>query len=327
MIGLRLRRVTDLRNWFRQNMLLQEIQLMARIAVSIAMEAAPFLLLGSVLSAVIEKYVDPVRLSNWVPKHPAARIAAGVFAGLALPICECGSVPLARRLLDKGMPPQTAIVYMLSAPVINPVVLVSTFMAFGGSLRMVFFRALFIGVSAAVIGWIIGGRISRAGTGQEALLVSSSSNAHRHPHGNPAAAAHVESRFTMLDLLSRNASEFLDMGKYLILGAVAASAVKVFLPWQLVQTFANNTPLAIGLLMVLAILLCVCSEADAFVAASFVFFPPAAQMAFMTIGPMVDLKLIGMYFLVFRKKMALILIVAPVVSVFIISNLLALLMR
>ena len=310
-------------------MLLQEIQLMARIAVSITIEAAPFLLLGSLLSAVIEKYVDPGRIASWVPKHPAARIATGLFAGLVLPICECGSVPIARRLLEKGVPSQTAIAYMLSAPVINPVVLVSTYIAFGGSIKMAFFRALFIAFSAAILGWILGGRISveiRASFHQGGLLVHLSP-AHNHPHGNPVTANSAGTRFVVLDLLSRSASEFLDMGKYLIMGAMAASSVKVFMPWQLVQTFSNNAPLAIGLLMVLAILLSVCSEADAFVAASFVFFPPAAQMAFMTIGPMVDLKLIGMYSFVFRKKNTLILIFAPIASVFIFSNLMDFLTR
>lgn len=310
-------------------MLLQEIQLMARIAVSITIEAAPFLLLGSLLSAVIEKYADPARMASLVPKHPAARIATGLFAGLVLPVCECGSVPLARRLLEKGVPSQTAVVYMLSAPVINPVVLMSTYMAFGGSIKMAFSRALWVGFSAAILGWIMKDRISvetRVGVNNGRLPVHSSPG-HDHYHGSQMTASSAGTRFFALDLLSRGASEFLDMGKYLIIGAMAASSVKVFLPWQLVQTFANNAPLAIGVLMVLAILLSVCSEADAFVAASFVFFPPAAQMAFMTIGPMVDLKLIGMYFFVFRKKNALLLIFIPIASVFLFSNLMAFLTR
>jgi hypothetical protein len=117
------------------------------------------------------------------------------------------------------------------------------------------------------------------------------------------------------------------MGKYLVLGALASAAFKVFLPWQLVQALAGNASLAIALLMLLAVLLCVCSEADAFVAASFVYAPPAAQLSFMAVGAMVDLKLMGMYFSAFPKKIVWTLIIVPVICVFVLSNLLSLLMR
>ena len=119
-----------------------------------------------------------------------------------------------------------------------------------------------------------------------------------------------------MNLLSGTASEFLDMGKYLILGALASAVFKVFLPWQLVQALAGSAALSIAALMLLAALLCVCSEADAFVAASFVYVPPAAQVGFMALGAMVDLKLIGMYFGAFPKKMAWMLVIVPMVCVF-----------
>lgn len=102
----------------------------------------------------------------------------------------------------------------------------------------------------------------------------------------------------------------------MILGAIASAAFKVFLPWQLVQVMAGSPFLSIAVLMGLAVLLCVCSEADAFVAASFVYVPPAAQLGFMTLGAMVDLKLMGMYFSAFPKKMAWKLVIVPVVCVF-----------
>jgi len=122
-------------------MLLQDIQMLARIAVSIVLEAAPFLLLGSLLSAAIERYVDTERIGRRIPKGPLGRMAVGLLGGMLMPICECGSVPLARRLLGKGVPPLTAVTYMLAAPVINPVVLLSTYVAFGGNMKMVLSRA------------------------------------------------------------------------------------------------------------------------------------------------------------------------------------------
>jgi hypothetical protein len=308
-------------------MMLQDIQLMARIAVSIVLEAAPFLLLGSLLSAVVERHVDTERIARRLPKGLLGRMAVGLLGGMVLPICECGSVPLARRLLGKGVPPLTAITYMLAAPVINPVVLLSTYVAFSGNIKMVLARALVAAFGAALTGRFCSGRLGadfHADSNRPASLPDLS---HQHSHGDQRVSADECNRRMVLNLLSSGASEFLDMGKYLVLGALASAAFKVFLPWQLVQALAGNASLSIAVLMLLAVLLCVCSEADAFVAASFVYVPPAAQIGFMALGAMVDLKLMGMYFSAFPKKIAWPLIIIPVVCVFVLSNLLSPLMR
>jgi uncharacterized membrane protein YraQ (UPF0718 family) len=268
------------------------------------------------LSAAVDRYVDAGRIARRIPSGPFGRLAVGLLGGMAMPICECGSVPLARRLLEKGVPPLTAITYMLAAPVINPIVLLSTYVAFGGNLRMVLARALVVACSAALAGWFC----SRGAYGPRHANPGPMAAS---PQGNPAhthAPHHVSSqergRSSVSDLLSSGAAEFLDMGKYLILGALASAAFKVFLPWQLVQALAGSAFLSISVLMLLAVLLCVCSEADAFVAAAFVYVPPAAQLGFISLGAMVDLKLIGMYFAVFPKKTAWVLVVVPTVCVF-----------
>ena len=305
-------------------MVLQDIQLMARIAVSIVMEAAPFLLLGSLLSAAVDRYMDTGRIAGRIPKGPLGRMAVGLLGGMVMPICECGSVPLARRLLGKGVPPLPAITYMLAAPVINPVVLLSTYVAFGGNMKMVVSRALVVVVSAALTGWLCVGRLATDGHADSIRPMVGAGPNHPHPHASQHIEADGRSRWPVVDLLSSGAAEFLDMGKYLVIGALTSAAFKVFLPWQLIQTLAGSASLSIALLMLLAVLLCVCSEADAFVAASFVYAPPAAQLAFMALGPLVDLKLVGMYFSAFPKKAAWTLIIVPVVCVFVLSNLLTL---
>lgn len=300
---------------------------MARIAVSIVLEAAPFLLLGSLLSAAVDRYVDTERIARRLPKGLLGRMAVGLLGGMVLPICECGSVPLARRLLGKGVPPLTAITYMLAAPVINPVVLLSTYVAFSSNIKMVLARALVVACVAALTGWLCRGRLFADFYADSNRPTLQPELNHLHPHGAHRISGDGCRRRMALDLLSSGASEFLDMGKYLVLGALASAAFKVFLPWQLVQALAGNASLSIAVLMLLAVLLCVCSEADAFVAASFVYVPPAAQLSFMALGAMVDLKLMGMYFSAFPKKIAWTLIIIPVVCVFVLSNLLSLLMR
>jgi uncharacterized membrane protein YraQ (UPF0718 family) len=297
-------------------MVLQEIQLMARIAVSIVLEAAPFLLLGSLLSAVVDRYVDTERIARRIPKGPLGRMAVGLLGGMVIPICECGSVPLARRFLGKGVPPLSAITYMLAAPVINPVVMLSTYVAFISNFKMVIARVSVVACGAALTGWLCGGRLCADWHADSNRLASLPELNHFHSHGAQNMSTDGRDRWMILDLLSSSASEFLDMGKYLVLGALASAAFKVFLPWQLVQALAGSATLSIAVLMLLAVLLCVCSEADAFVAASFVYVPPAAQLGFMALGAMVDLKLMGMYFSAFPKKMALMLIIVPMVCVF-----------
>ncbi len=299
------------------------------MAVAIVLEAAPFLLIGSFLSVLVERYATAARLARWVPARRPAQIAAGLFGGMALPICECGVVPVARRLIEKGVPPRTVLTYMLAAPVINPVVLISTYVAFGDNIVMVLCRAAVVGVTATAVGGLLG-------RGDPLDLL----NSHLPPAGCPSTepAAHPghhhhesgpswSDRWIVLNLLRQTAAEFMGMGKYLIAGALAAAAFKVFLPWQAIQLFAGNPAVSVAMLMALAVLLSVCSEADAFVAASFVFFPAAAQLAFIAIGPMVDLKLIGMYFSTFKKRPALLLIVLPLASVYLFSILISPVLR
>ncbi len=299
------------------------------MAVSIVLEAAPFLLIGSFLSVVVDRYATAARLGRWVPARRPAQIVAGLFGGMVLPICECGVVPVARRLIEKGVPPRTVLTYMLAAPVINPVVLISTYVAFGDDIVMVLCRAAVVGVTAAAVGGLLG-------RGDPTALL----NSHLLPAGclAPGTCAHPghhhdetgpgwTGRWLVLDLLRRTAAEFMGMGKYLIAGALAAAAFKVFLPWQAIQLLAGNLAVSVALLMALAVLLSVCSEADAFVAASFVYFPPAAQLAFITIGPMVDLKLIGMYFFTFKKRPAFFLILLPVAGVYLLSILISTVLR
>lgn len=297
-------------------MMLQDVQLISRIAVSIVMEAAPFLFLGAMLSAAVDRYVDAERIARRIPSGTFGRMAAGLVGGLAMPVCECGSVPLARRLLEKGVPPLTAITYMLAAPVINPIVLLSTYIAFGGNLRMVLARVIVVAVSAALAGWLCGRGAYGTRHANPGLMTAPPHGGHAHIHAPHPVSAEGRAKSQVPDLLSSGAAEFLDMGKYLILGALAAAAFKVFLPWQLVQALAGSAFLSIFVLMLMAVLLCVCSEADAFVAAAFVYVPPAAQLGFIGLGAMVDLKLMGMYFAVFPKRTAWVLVIVPTVCVF-----------
>lgn len=301
----------------------QEFELFARTAIAIFLEAAPFLLIGSVLSALIEVFVHQERLAKWLPKNALASSSLGILGGMALPTCECGAVPIARRFLLKGIPPGPAMAYMLSAPVINPLVLLATYVAFQGDASMVLWRACFVAVPALILSFLWRTRDPHDLLKKSAHRAPVSS-CHGHSHGPDGLCEAGENGFPAgqsrwRSLLQTATSEFLAMGKYLVIGCLAAAFFKTFLPWQVLSTIQSSLFVSVGVFMGLAVLLSICSEADAFVAASFVSFPAAAKLSFIALGPMVDLKLMGMYFAVFRKKVAASLILIPTATIFLLS--------
>jgi uncharacterized membrane protein YraQ (UPF0718 family) len=288
----------------------ENVRIFASIATAIFIEAMPFLALGSLLSAVVEVFVSPARVARLAPKGVVSRIAVGVSAGLVLPTCECGVVPVARRLLKKGVPAPTVMAYLLSAPILNPVVLASTYVAFRGSWLMVGARAAI----AVIVGAAVAFLVRRA---DASALIRDRADPHGLSHADEGHSHAGEGAGSRLrDVWHHAAHDFLEMGKYLVLGAFAAAAFKTLIPLEFLRVFEGNLVISISGMMLLAITLSVCSEADAFVAASFVTFPAAAHLAFITIGPMVDIKLIGLYAVTFRRRLVGLLIILPLVLVF-----------
>ncbi|MBI5520744.1 MAG: permease [Desulfovibrio sp.] len=295
----------------------------AAIVTSIVLEAAPFLLLGSLLSSIIAVYVGDGALERLAQRSLPAQVCLGLFAGLLLPTCECGVVPVTRRLIKKGVPAGAAIPFMLAAPVVNPVSLAATWVAFQGDLTMVAGRAAMVLLPAAALGWALGGikaaELLRPGLEMARAEGCSCGCGHGHDgHRRPGFLQGLP------DVLRGTGREFLDMGLFLILGACAAGLFKVFLPQQWLGVVSANVWLAIPAMMLLAVLMSICSEADAFVAASLSMFPRPALLAFLALGPMLDLKLIPAIAGVFRRRVALVLLIAPAVGVYMLAMSLAL---
>ncbi len=296
------------------------------IVTSIVLEAAPFLLLGSLLSSILAVFVGDGALERLGRRPVAVQIALGCLAGVILPTCECGVVPVVRRLLKKGVPAATAIPFLLAAPVVNPVSVASTVVAFQGDWTMAALRVGLALVPAAALGWAL------ASTNGLELLRPTLDMAPGHDHGHDhgpdcgCGCGHDHSQQApgslpakILDVLRHTAQEFLDMGRYLILGACAAGLFKTLLPQGLLALVSGSLLPAIAAMMLLAVLLSVCSEADAFVAASLSMFPPAALLSFLVLGPMLDLKLIPAFLSVFKRRVALAVICVPALMIFILS--------
>jgi uncharacterized membrane protein YraQ (UPF0718 family) len=210
------------------------------------------------------------------------------MAGLAFPVCECGSVPVARRLARKGLSPAAAVTFMLAAPIVNPVVIASTFVAYRGreSLWVMVGGRFLIGMLVAIcVGWVIGAR--RPGELLRATTISDEADDHDEPRAR---------RF-----LSHLTGDLVFMARFLIIGALIAATIQTFVPSSIVDGVAGLPILSLLAMMALAFLLSLCSESDAFVAASFTSFGPAAQLAFLVFGPMVDLKLGALYIGTYSK--------------------------
>lgn len=258
---------------------------------SLLIQALPFVLVGALASALIEVFVPLGTLERLASLPKPLQLPAAALAGVAMPICECGSVPVARRLAGKGLLPAAAVTFMLAAPVVNPVVIASTFVAYRGREAMWTMVAgrFLLGILVSVtVGWVLGA-VSRDG-----LLRPDPDD--RHIHAVELGRPEPRWRRFILHL----GGDFLFMARYLVLGATFAALVQTFLPASWISRVASLPVISIAAMMILAALLSLCSESDAFIAASFVQFGPSAQLAFLVFGPMVDLKLVTLYAGTFR---------------------------
>lgn len=277
------------------------VEIFALIATSIVIEALPFVLLGSLVSALIEVYV-PERALDRVARLPLAiQVPGAALGGIAFPVCECGSVPVARRLIARGVHPSAGVAFMLAAPIVNPVVLLSTWIAyrgFGIGPQMVGGRALLGLIVAVAAGWALGA--DKATT----LLRQTPVDEHAHT-GRSRGGGFV----------SHLSSEFAYMAKFVVIGAALAAALQTIVPQNIISGLASNIVIASLALMALAFVLSLCSEADAFVAISFTQFSPAAQLAFLVSGPVLDTKLGFLYGATFGARFVprLIMVVVPIV--------------
>lgn len=253
------------------------VEAWASITVAVVLQALPFLVFGVVVSGIISVAIPESFVRRVIPRSPFAAVPAAAASGMLLPGCECASVPVSQSLIRRGMPPAAALAFLLASPAINPVVLVSTAVAFSGNMTMVVARFIASIAAAVLVGWLwvtFGNKVTMTTEG-----------AHVHEGANKwemfrASAMH----------------DLLNAGGFLALGAMAAALIKVAVPASWFATLNEYPLLACLMMAALAVVLSLCSEADAFIAASFTHVSPTAQLVFLVVGPMVDLKLIAMQY-------------------------------
>jgi uncharacterized protein len=257
----------------------------ATIFVAITIQATPFLVLGVTISAAIAAFVPAGALPRLLPKNPAVAVPVAAVAGAALPGCECGSVPIASRLITRGAPVAAALTFLLSAPAINPVVLVATAVAFPNDPKMWVARLVASLLASMAVGlvWVKLGREEWLGR---------------------ARRGHVHEGTTAQVLVGTAQHDLLHAGGFLIVGAATAATLQTVVPRSVLDSVGGTAVLSVFALGALAVIMAICSEADAFIAASLTQFSLTARLAFMVVGPMVDVKLIALQAGTFSSRFA-----------------------
>jgi hypothetical protein len=277
---------------------------------SLLIGAVPLVMLGAFVAACIGTFVPESAFIRIGHLPEPLQIPVAGLAGFAFPVCECGSVPVARRLVARGLIPSAAVTFMLAAPILNPIVVLSTSVAYRG--RDVFWPMVLgrIGlgfIAAMAVGWAVGAR-NRDGF----LRAAPDEQAHVHVHVHADASCdcapgdddhvhHHDHGSTTARFFGYFAGDFVYMGRFLILGAAVAAALQTLVPQSVLGGVADTPVVNLLAMMALAFALSLCSESDAFVAASFVQFGVGPQLAFLVFGPMMDSKLVFLYNATFSK--------------------------
>ena len=268
--------------------------------LSVLLEGIPFILFGTLLSGLIDQFLPSRVMTRFLPKSAFLGICLSGALGIVFPMCECGIVPVIRRLIAKGLPVSNAITYMLAAPIVNPIVAVSTYAAFRGQ-GAEEFTVLRLGLGyfvAVLVGFAVL-NLPLAAVLQKAILAGLGNPPHEHNHGSLPFGQRL------VGAMDAGVRDFLDVMVYFILGVAVASVFGTAVNQELFLPLALNDWLAVPSMMTLAGILSLCSSSDAFIAATFVSFPAVAKLAFLVFGPMMDLKLLFIYSAVFTKRFVL----------------------
>lgn len=286
---------------------------MSAVFLGIVIEAAPFLLLGTLASGIVEAFVDRDALARWLPRGVLPGALAGSLIGLFFPVCECGVVPFARRLMHKGAPPAVAVAALMAVPVLNPIVIASTLAAFGFS--SIFWGRIGMTLLVAVITGVLVSTFTRRET-----ILRDDALAPVAAHGTSAGPLNLDTLPMSKPSFKKRArkalvvavDEFFEMSRFLILGAGLAALLQTFVPRSALLGVGQGTVTSVLAMMGLAVLLSICSTVDAFIALAFTgTFTGGAVLAFLVFGPMVDIKSTLMFLRVFRARTVAVLVLVP----------------
>lgn len=293
------------------------LQEMTAIFLSIIIEAFPLVLIGVLVSSFIHSFISHRMIQRLLPGNSLLGIACGSLLGIFFPLCECGIVPIVRRLMQKGVPAYIAVPFMLAAPVINPLVAFSTYLAFNSYPAMMVYRLAGAFICTNLIGILLFVSRTKAAVLNPCAAGSGCCQpgcGHDHSRHRPGVILRLR------DMLYHACDEFFDMGRFLLIGSFFAAVIQVTVPRTLLLSVGQEPVGSVLGMMGFAFVISVCSQADAFIAAPFAAsFTPGAIVSFLIYGPMLDIKNLIMMFNAFRAYYVIKLIVLITAAVFLIS--------
>ncbi|WP_241747894.1 permease [Microbacterium aquimaris] len=278
------------------------------LAISVLIESLPFIALGVVLSIVVQVWVPPGVIERWLPRAAWARRAVLSLLGMLIPVCECGNVPFARGLLMRGFSVPETMTFLIAAPIVNPIVIITTHAAFGFDDGILVARILGGYLIANLIGWLY--------------------SLHRDPDGllterfrDTCELVTHETGGRFRRSLAQFVVELRAVMPALIIGSAIAGAVQVLVPRELLLAIGSDPALSIVAMIALAMVVSICSNVDSFFALSFAStFTPGSIVAFLLVGPLVDVKMLALLRTTFTTRTLAGIVVVVVFSAFAIAT-------
>jgi uncharacterized membrane protein YraQ (UPF0718 family) len=252
------------------------------LSISVFLESLPFIFLGVLLSVLVQIWLPPTFFDRLLPRRPVFRRAVMSLFGVLLPVCECGNVPLARGLIMRGFTVAESITFLLAAPILNPVTIITTYQAFGWDHGILAGRIIGGFVIANLVGWLFSKHP------RQSDLLTPRFEAHCQSHDSAS-----ESASKLRRSVTGFAEETSAMLPALVLGSAVAGAIQVGISRDILVALGSNPVWSVLALMALAFIIAICSNVDAFFILSFgSTFMPGSIVAFLTFGAMVDLKML-----------------------------------
>lgn len=280
------------------------------IFLSTILEAIPFVMIGAFISSIIQIFVSEETIAKIIPKNRYIGLVVASLMGIVFPVCECAIVPIVRRLIKKGVPIHLGITFMLAVPIVNPVVLASTYYAFSNQIYIVFLRGFLGWTSAMLIGHVVGILQDGKNPFKKQIHNKDSQDCHHSSCGCGHEHSHHDNKNTVFsklnNIIDHASLELYDVGKLLIIGAFLSAISQIFVPREWILSVGRGQASSIVMMMILAFVLSLCSEADAFIAKTFLGqFTTGSIVGFLILGPMLDIKNIIMLSGSFKPKFIL----------------------
>ncbi len=272
------------------------------LGLSVLIESLPFVLLGVLLSIIVQVWVPAGVIERWMPRRAWARRAVLSLLGMLVPVCECGNLPFARGLMMRGFSVPETLTFLIAAPIVNPIVIITTHQAFGFDDGVLVARLVGGYLVANLIGWLYSRHPDPDGLVTERFLAA-------------CEVAADETGGRGRRSLAQFVVELRAVMPALVIGSALAGAIQVLVPRDALLAIGSNPALSIVAMITLAMVVAICSNVDAFFALSFAStFTPGSIVAFLIVGPLVDVKMLALMRTTFRTRVLVVLVVVVVLA-------------